>query len=534
MNDIFLKIVNMSITGSFIAFAVIVIRCLFKRVPKWIICSAWGLVALRLILPFSFESYFSLVPNAAQLQVAAPAAVPQTSGNTVAAVGTQAVDVTGILSKIWLAGAVAMILYSVAVYVRIRIKTRVSLKEDGVYICDAIPTPFLLGVIKPRIYVPSSVNKEELDCIVLHENAHKRRGDHLWKPLGFLLLSIYWFNPLMWVAYVMLCRDIEYACDEKVINTLGTDIRARYSEALLRCSVSKRTLAACPVAFAEAGVKERIKRVLSYKKPTVWIIAACLLITTVSCVFFMTDPKRPEEPEGAPAVLDAKENSGENDEVKKIDPCAAGHDYVLISAAEPSCKEEGKTVYVCSVCGDNYTKTAERLAHEYTGVLTSEANCISGAITTYTCSVCGDSYTETGDVAADAHDYSVYEVLTYPGCLSGGVNKISCSRCGAYYTVDTAATGHNYVLSTSTAATCLTDGYSTYTCSGCGDSYTETFAATGHNFAGATCSAPETCVLCGLTRGEPVAHRPGKCEFCGAIIKYNVEEPEIPSISIYD
>ena len=527
MSGVFLKILNMSVTATWIALALIVLRALLrKRLPKWVFCAAWGLVAVRLVLPVTFESYFSLIPSTDKIIKAAYDAAPAVAAKSVGK-ATRGADV---LTVIWLAGVALMLVWFFVSYIRLRLKVRVSLKTgSGAYLCDNIPSPFLLGLIKPRIYIPSSAGEEDEAYIVAHERAHIRRGDYIWKPLGYFLLSANWFNPVMWAAYILLCRDIEYACDEKVVSGLGEDVKRRYSEALLKCSVSRKTLAACPVAFAEAGVKQRIKNVLSYKKPTVWIIAAVAVLIAVLSVCFLTDPKKTEEPkEPASAVIPREE------ETETEDACASGHDYLLVSEVPPTCEAEGETSYKCRVCGDVRKEIADKLPHEFTSALISEANCTAGAVTEYTCSVCGYAYTETGDPAPDVHDYSVWEVLTYPGCLAGGVDKISCSRCGASYTVNTAATGHNYVLSASAAATCLTDGYATYTCSGCGDSYTETLAATGHNFAGATCSVPETCVLCGLTRGEPVAHRPGKCEFCGAIIKYNVEEPEIPSISIYD
>lgn len=201
-----------------------------------------------------------------------------------------------ILGYIWLAGVAGMILYMLFSYLQVYRKVKESAPEEkNIRICDGIDSPFILGVIRPQIYLPSDIAEEDRDYVLAHEQAHLKRFDHIWKPFGFLLLSVYWFHPLLWVAYIFLCKDIEYACDEKVIKELGVDQKKDYSTALINCSVSRKMISACPLAFGETGVKGRVKSVLHYKKPAFWIIIASVVICTVLAVCFLTDPEKKEE-----------------------------------------------------------------------------------------------------------------------------------------------------------------------------------------------------------------------------------------------
>ena len=310
MEDIFIKILNMSITASYFVVALIILRAVFRKIPKWLNCALWGLVGLRLILPFSFESILSLIPSAQTIPPdIAMSKNPQISSGIPAfnyiinpvlsesftpepSYSVNPLQVVSfIASVLWLTGIAAMLIYAVISYILIKRKTRESIRNaDGTYICDTIGSPFILGIIKPEIFIPSLVSDTDRQHIIAHEKAHIKRFDHLWKPLGFLLLSVYWFNPLMWVAYIFLCRDIEAACDEKVLKNGGTDIKKSYSEALINCSAPKRLVTACPLAFGETGVKQRIKNVLSYKKPTLWIIISALIVSIILSICFMTNP----------------------------------------------------------------------------------------------------------------------------------------------------------------------------------------------------------------------------------------------------
>ncbi len=315
METVFIKLLNMSITAGWLILTVVILRAVFKRAPKSIICVLWALVGIRLICPFSIESMLSAVPSVET--------VPQDilySGSPAIDSGIEALNesINPILSQslapdmamsvnpmqviafaasaVWIAGMAALLLYTAISYLclRRRVATAVRLK-DNIWQSEAVTSPFVLGVFRPRIYLPFDMDEESMRHVIAHETAHIKRRDHWIKPAGFLLLIVYWFNPLIWLAYSLMCRDIELACDEQAIKTLDVNDKKAYSTALLACSVSRRSIAACPLAFGEVGVKRRIKNILNYKKPAFWIIAAALASCLVVAVLFMTDP-RPEKP----------------------------------------------------------------------------------------------------------------------------------------------------------------------------------------------------------------------------------------------
>ena len=311
MSAFFLKLFNMSITASWLVLAVVLLRLLLKRAPKAICCALWILVGLRLVFPFSVESVLSLIPSAETVPQdivysSSPAihsgitainhAVNPIISASFAPDVTQSVSpmqtITSVASYIWAAGVAVMLIYSITSYLLLRRKTREAVPlEKGIFLCDRIDSPFILGLIKPRIYLPSEIDKSDAEFVIAHERAHLRRRDHLWKPLGFALLGVYWFNPVIWVAYILLCRDIELACDEKVIRQMGTEVKKPYSEALINCSLPRHRISACPLAFGEVGVEKRIKSVLSYKKPAFWIIIFAVIISIAAAVCLLTDPK---------------------------------------------------------------------------------------------------------------------------------------------------------------------------------------------------------------------------------------------------
>ncbi|MBQ8909930.1 MAG: hypothetical protein IJY91_02680 [Oscillospiraceae bacterium] len=321
MESIFISLLNTSITAGYLVIAVMLLRPILKKAPKYIRCILWGLVGLRLVLPFSFESILSLIPSAEPIPpeiVSSPAPVIQSGitffNSTVNPILSQTMAPTpeysvnpmqvvmGIAWNVWLLGVIAMVLYSVISFILLKRKLREAVQEGGnVWVCDRVSSPFLLGLFRPKIYLPSDLAGADRQYVLAHENAHIRRKDHWWKPLGFLLLTVYWFNPLMWVAYIFLCRDIEFACDEKVIKELGTDCKKPYSDALINCSVPRKMISACPVAFGEDGVKGRIKSVLNYKKPAFWIILIALILCIVVAVCFLTNPPEDEQPTKFPA-----------------------------------------------------------------------------------------------------------------------------------------------------------------------------------------------------------------------------------------
>lgn len=305
MENIFFKLVNMSLAASVVAAVVIILRLVLKKAPKRISVVLWALVALRLILPFSIESSFSLMPSYAVMPEGVVSyekteidstptdviTVTSPSGDSKEYQTTSLTDSLPIEVAVWLSGMAVMLAYALTSYLTIRKKVSESVPLKGnIRLCDRIATPFILGIFRPKIYLPTSMDEADTKYVTAHEKAHLRRGDHIWKPFGFLLLTVYWFNPVMWLAYILLCRDIELACDERVIGELGAESKKPYSDALLNCSTPRRSISACPLAFGETGVKQRIKNVLSYKKPAVWIIAAALILCIAASVCFLTNP----------------------------------------------------------------------------------------------------------------------------------------------------------------------------------------------------------------------------------------------------
>ena len=313
MAAVFLKLLNLSISASWLVLAVLVLRLGSKRSPKWMNVLLWGIVALRLMLPFSIESALSLIPSAETLSPAvvqfdpAPTitsgvefidnAVNPSLSESFAAAPLASVNPlyvwTYLAGWVWLIGLGAMLLYALVSYLRLRRRVRVSLPvQDHIYLCDAISSPFILGVVKPRIYLPSGLDEVQQQNVLSHERAHLTRRDHWWKPLGFALLAVYWFNPVLWLAYTLLCRDIELACDERVIRTMDESAVKTYSTVLLACSMPRKAVITCPLAFGEVGVKERVRNALHYKKPAFWVVAASVAVCVIVAVCFLTDPPR--------------------------------------------------------------------------------------------------------------------------------------------------------------------------------------------------------------------------------------------------
>lgn len=312
MNELFLKIINMSISASWLVLAVLILRFVLKKAPKWINVLLWGIVAIRLICPFSFESPLSLIPSAetiplnigmdttptinSGISVINNAVNPiiSQSNTPMAGASVNPLQITiGIYEYIWIFGMIALALYTAISYWRLRRKVDTAVRyKDNIFQSENVSSPFVLGIIKPRIYLPFKINGQYLEHVVAHEQAHIRRKDHWWKPIGFLLLTIHWFNPLMWLAYVLLCRDIELACDEKVIKELGNEQRGDYMQVLVACSVNRRMIGACPLAFGEVSVKERVKSVMNYKKPAFWVIIISVIVCVGVAVCFLTNPKQ--------------------------------------------------------------------------------------------------------------------------------------------------------------------------------------------------------------------------------------------------
>lgn len=308
METVFLRLLNLSITASWLVLVVLLLRLGLKKAPRWMFCLLWGLVGLRLLLPVLPESVFSLVPN---VQVVPETIIrgqtPVIGGGELgvgdALIAESLVPVAGasanttqltmsVLTDIWFVGAVSMLLYLLISYLKLRRQVATATKLEGnIWQSENVASPFILGVFRPGIYLPYDISEENFRNVIAHERAHIRRGDHFIKPAAFLLLAVYWFNPLIWLAYALLCRDIELACDERVIRTMDEDERRSYSGSLLSCNTSRRIIAACPLAFGEIGVKERVIHVKLYKKPAFKIVVIALVVCAVAALCFLTNPK---------------------------------------------------------------------------------------------------------------------------------------------------------------------------------------------------------------------------------------------------
>lgn len=375
MEGIFIKLLNNSLAASWLVLAVLLLRPLLKKAPKNISCLLWGLVGLRLILPVRLKSAFSLIPSAMTVSpdiVYAKSPVID-SGisslnraiNPVISETFRAVPHTSanplqiwlfIAAVLWLCGAAALLLYSLISYLRLKkgVAAAVVL-EDDVRQCAGISSPFVLGLFRPRIYLPTGLSEEDTPFVLAHERAHIKRRDHWLKFLGFLLLSFYWFNPLLWAAYALLCRDIELACDEAVLRSQGAGIKKAYSAALLHCSVSRRRVAACPVAFGEAGIKQRIKSVLRYKKPALWSVIAAGSVCAVLALCFLTDPAGlrldlEENPISAAESVDLRLSEPYEREMSPAQLEELSSRLRLLSGSRKSAQYEGMTsVYTITV-----------------------------------------------------------------------------------------------------------------------------------------------------------------------------------------
>ena len=311
MDDVFLKLVNLSISASWLILAVLVLRVVLKKAPKWVMPLLWGVVALRLVCLFSIESALSLIPSAetipseivtetrepvlyeqATLDIVTNPTLPSAAEVPVGVSRQQAQVDFNIYSVLWLAGMAALLVHAIVSAGKLKRKLATAiLLRDNIYESEFVDSPFVFGVVKPNIYLPMHMDEGTAAYVIAHEHAHLARRDHWWKVLGYLVLALHWFNPLVWVAYILFCRDIELACDEKVVKGLDGAARADYSQALLSCAAPKRAVAACPLAFGEGNIKTRVKSALHYKKPAFWVAAAAVLAVVIVAVCFLTNPR---------------------------------------------------------------------------------------------------------------------------------------------------------------------------------------------------------------------------------------------------
>lgn len=374
MDDVFLKLVNLSISASWLILAVLVLRVVLKKAPKWVMPLLWGVVALRLVCLFSIESALSLIPSAetipseivtetrepvlyeqATLDIVTNPTLPSAAEVPVGVSRQQAQVDFNIYSVLWLAGMAALLVHALVSAGKLKRKLATAiLLRDNIYESEFVDSPFVFGVVKPNIYLPMHMDEGTAAYVIAHERAHLARRDHWWKVLGYLVLALHWFNPLVWVAYILFCRDIELACDEKVVKGLDGAARADYSQALLSCAAPKRAVAACPLAFGEGNIKTRVKSALHYKKPAFWVAAAAVLAVVIVAVCFLTNPRS----ERGNLVWAQKLNAadvasielyvpaeGEARQYKKLDTEEMAQAVELINSSRGTYIEKPETVY---------------------------------------------------------------------------------------------------------------------------------------------------------------------------------------------
>lgn len=374
MDDVFLKLVNLSISASWLILAVLVLRVVLKKAPKWVMPLLWGVVALRLVCPFSIESALSLIPSAetipseivtetrepvlyeqATLDIVTNPTLSSAAEVPVGVSRQQAQVDFNIYSVLWLAGMAALLVHALVSAGKLKRKLATAiLLRDNIYESEFVDSPFVFGVVKPNIYLPMHMDEGTAAYVIAHEHAHLARRDHWWKVLGYLVLALHWFNPLVWVAYILFCRDIELACDEKVVKGLDGAARADYSQALLSCAAPKRAVAACPLAFGEGNIKTRVKSALHYKKPAFWVAAAAVLAVVIVAVCFLTNPRS----ERGSLVWAQKLNAadvasielyvpaeGEARQYKKLDTEEMAQAVELINSSRGTYIEKPETVY---------------------------------------------------------------------------------------------------------------------------------------------------------------------------------------------
>ena len=494
MNAPFLKLLNMGLTASWLVLAVLLLRILLKKAPKWTHCLLWAIVAVRLVLPVTFESSLSLVPSGevipADIAVTQTPAIHSgiTSLNSVVnpAITQQVIRqadpqtnpmefVFTAAAVLWAVGVVVMLIYSGVSYLLLRRRVRVSVEtQPGVYLCDEVDAAFILGVFRPKIYVSSSLGSEHLSHVLAHEYAHLSRRDHIWKPLAFLLLSIYWFNPLLWLAYILLCRDIESACDEKVVSKLDSKGIVAYSEALLVGSTHRKMVMVCPVAFGEVSAKERIRGVLSYKKPAFWVVMAASLACLVTAVCFLTNPI----------------------------PCA--HAYEQTETVPATCAQRGMQTLCCQKCGYTCAEPLHMTAHTYDGgVVTVAPNCLHTGTRLYTCIDCGAEKTE--ELPLTGHTAGEKVGGRKPNCIQEGEVHSKCSVCDKVFVSEILPPNdtHDLVERVVRESTCTTEGEGIRECTRCDYSESCTYERTGHQ-------------LYQVTEGRNVLV---KCKVCNGVMQ---------------
>ena len=479
MNTLFLTLLNMSIAATWAILAVLLLRPLLRKAPKWICCLLWAIPALRLLIPAFWESDLSLMPSAQVIPTdIAQAETPMIySGiseinSTVNPLLTRQVDslpsLLEIAATVWVIGLGILLLYSIVSWMRLRLMVRQSMRhEQGFYLCDAVKSPFILGIFRPRIYLPTGLDEETIRHVTAHEKAHLKRLDHLWKPLGYLLLSIYWFNPLLWVAYILLCRDIERACDEQVLRTMDDQGKLRYAKALVDCSTHRKMILTCPVAFGEISVKSRIKAVLTYKKPAFWVVLVAFIAGAVTSLCFLTNPT------------------------------ACRHHYQGEITLAATCTQKGHETFTCTDCGHSYMAMLSPCQHAYIAVVLQPSDCANHGTEELTCVDCGFVTTRSLPLATDLHDL-LDRTFKEPACGTAGIGHTTCSRCSYLHAYELPALEHQYEVTEREEPCCSRSGKEVQTCKLCGHQVKKLLPRNGkHSWHGDKYS--RICGCCGMT-----------------------------------
>lgn len=579
MAELLISYLRISFSASVMILAVLLVRPILRKAPRNITCLLWLLVALRLLLPFVLESPISLQPRpisevgsvtevVSQPILPAPDVLPEaqssqetqlqqsvTEVQTHASVNNQPLTVMTIL---WCIGGLGLLIYAAVSLAVLHHRVRDAIRcPDGVWESDRIADAFLLGYWKPRIYLPIILPHGDREMVVAHERSHQSRGDQWWKLLGLICLSIHWFNPLVWLSFWLMCRDIEEACDEKVIRNLDLEKRKHYSMALLNSGKRLSGFLSYPVSFGEVDLKHRIKSVLSYRKPSLWITMGAVTMAVAIGVCFMTNPVNANE-----CVHDFdSEITAEATCVKegvRTDTCdlckyscevsvpATGHRYEDgIVTLEASCTAEGMVTYHCNICDHTRTEFIPMVTHVFDeGVEIQAPSCSEEGVLTYTCQACGKTKTEAlallvhtfgektvtkaptcvseGEISvlctvcgvqepvevipkSEVHDYK-NKVIRKPTCVDPGKGQEVCTLCGYCVDCDYALADHSYGDAVVTKqATCTAKGERTYTCSVCGDAKTETISKKDHTWNKADCGTRAVCTVCG-TKGSRQEH----------------------------
>lgn len=493
MTSVFLKLVNMSIASAWLVLAVILLRLLLKNAPKKVSFLLWAVVAVRLLVPITLESPFSLIPSGEV--VPQDIAVTQTPAiNTGIPVVNNALnplfttllpekgvtpeDILSVATVVWLIGLAGMLMYAAFSMVRLRWRVRVSvLQEDRCYLSDGVASPFILGILRPRIYLPADISREHIPYVLAHERVHIGRKDHWWKPLGFLLLSLHWFNPVLWIGYILLCRDIEQACDQEVISQMDTAEKKHYIDALVSCAVRNPSVMVCPVAFGEVGVKSRVKGIVRYKKPAFWLLLASVAVCFATAGCFLTNPQ------------------------------SCSHIYVTQLTVSPTCTAKGVQTHTCKNCRHSYTTAADTLAHTFReNAVILAPTCTQTGILEYVCADCDARKTEVMDRLS--HTDGELICTKEPNCTESGELSTTCTQCQAMYVVKTLEPNdvHDLQERVLRESTCTNAGSGIKACSRCNYTETCTYELREHDYKQGV-TIPGCCIV-----SEMVQHT---CTVCG-------------------